>query len=354
MKKIICACWALPLVTFLSCISEERISARQGYFPPNSDSWETTTPASLQWNETALANLKNFLSDTNTKSFMVLVGGRIAVEEYFNGHSQDATWPWNSAGKTLVTAITGIAQDEGILDLNAPVSDYLGEGWTSAPLEKEVLITPKHLLTMTSGLSDAQQLLTPQNLTYMADAGTRWSYHNVFQRLMDVVTQASGQSFGQFFNARLKTKIGMTGAWYNGPVFRVYHSDTRSAARFGLLALNRGKWHNDQIVSASFFEESVTTSQLLNKSYGYLWWLNGQDSYRLPGSQMLFNGSLIPDAPVEMFAAMGLGEQRIYVVPSRNMVVVRMGESASSNGESFAASEYDNELWLRINAVISQ
>lgn len=351
MKKRTSIACALLVLATLSCSSDENSTENQAYFPPASGPWETVTPASLNWNAAALANLKSYLGEKNTQSFLILVDGRIAVEEYFNGHSQNATWPWNSAGKTLVTAAVGIAQDEGLVDVDAPVSDYLGQGWTSAPLPKEAMITPRHLLTMTSGLSDTQHLVTAQNLTYVADAGTRWSYHNVFQRLTDVVAQASGQPFEQYFNAKLKTKIGMTGFWYEGPVFRVFHSDARSMARFGLLALRCGKWQNQQIVSADYFNESVNTSQSLNRSYGYLWWLNGKDSYRLPGAQMQFNGPLIPDAPSDMFAAMGLGDQRIYVVPNRKLVIVRMGEAANPDNASFAVSGFDNELWQKINAL---
>jgi hypothetical protein len=65
------------------------------------------------WNQNAVQPLKDFLTQKNTKSFMILVNGRIAMEEYYNGHSANTTWEWNSAGKTLVATTTGIAQQEG-------------------------------------------------------------------------------------------------------------------------------------------------------------------------------------------------------------------------------------------------
>lgn len=168
------------------------------YFPETTgSSWETQTIASLGWNQSAVQPLKDYLVQNNSKSFMFLVKGRIMMEEYFNNHTTTTTWPWNSAGKTLTTAITGIAQQEELLNINTKVSDYLGNGWTTAPLVKEQLITSKHLLTMTSGLSDANNFVTPTNLSYLSDAGTRWSYHNVFQRLMDVVAKASNQNISQ-------------------------------------------------------------------------------------------------------------------------------------------------------------
>jgi len=187
------------------------------------------------------------------------------MEEYFDGHTASDAWQWNSAGKTLVATTTGIAQQEGLLDIDAQVSDYLGTGWTSEPIGKESLITSRHLLTMTSGINDENDLII--KLTYLANAGTRWSYHNVFQRLMDVVSAASGQEFEPYFNSRLKDKIGMDGFWNFGLIFKIYHSTTRSMARFGSLALNGGKWDGEQVVDAAFFNESITASQDINPDF---------------------------------------------------------------------------------------
>jgi CubicO group peptidase (beta-lactamase class C family) len=323
------------------------------YFPAVSDtSWERIPLANVGWKEAGIQPLKEYLIQKNTKSFMILINGRIVMEEYFNGHTPTSTWAWNSAGKTLVTAITGIAQQENYLQINNKVSDYLGVGWTSEPQVKENLITVKNLLTMTTGINDASELTTVSNLTYLADAGTRWSYSNVFQKLMDVAAAASKQSFEDFFSAKLKNRVGMEGYWRNGIIYRIYHSNTRSMARFGLLALNRGKWKTDRIVNQDFFTESINTSQSINPAYGYLWWLNGKTTYMAPGSQLKFPGPLVPEAPSDMYTAMGADEQRIYVVPSKNMVVIRMGEGADAGAVNLAISGFDNTLWQKINAVI--
>lgn len=324
------------------------------YFPSSTDAnWETTSMSSLGWKQTAVADLKTYLAQKNSKSFMILVNGRIVMEEYFNGHSATASWQWNSAGKTLVSGTTGIAQQEGLLNINNKVSQYLGTGWTSEPLDKENLITSKHLLSMTSGINDNSELVIKSNLTYLADAGSRWSYHNVFQKLMDVVASASKQDFESYFNAKLKSKIGMEGFWNNGLIFKIYHSNTRSMARFGILALNNGKWNNEQILNEAYFKESTSSSQNINPSYGYLWWLNGKSNYMVPGAQTVFQGALVSNAPADMFAAMGAEDQRIYVIPSKNMVVIRMGNASDPANPNFAVSGFDNELWQKINAVIN-
>ena len=323
------------------------------YFPPTTRStWETKSIASLGWNQSAVQPLKDYLAQKNTKSFMILVNGRIVMEEYFNGHTAAATWQWNSAGKTLVATTTGIAQQEGLLSINNKASQYLGTGWTSETLDKENLITSRHLLTMSSGLNDASELVIKSNLTYLADAGTRWSYHNVFQKLMDVVAAASKQDFEVYFNTKLKNKIGMDGFWNYGAIFKIYNSSTRSMARFGLLALNNGKWNDEQIINETYFKESISTSQTINPSYGYLWWLNGKSKYMVPGGQTVYQGALVPNAPADMYAAMGAEDQRIYVIPSKNMVVIRMGDASDPANPNFALSGFDSALWEKINAVI--
>lgn len=348
----------LHLLAFLflflvSCSKkDDNVNPAESMYFPSENGWETKSLSALGWNESAVQPLKDYLVQSHSKSFMILVNGRIVMEEYFNGHNASTTWPWNSAGKTLVSAATGIAQQEGLLDISNKVSQYLGTGWTSETVDKENLITLRHLLTMTSGINDESNLVIKSNLTYVADAGTRWAYGNVFQKLMDVVGAASNQDFEAYFNTRLKNKIGMDGSWNKGLIFTIYHSTTRSMARFGLLALNKGKWNNEQIINENFFNECTNSSQDINPSYGYLWWLNGKPKYMVPGSQTVFQGALVPNAPLDMYAAMGAEDQRIYVIPSKNMVVIRMGDASDPENPNFAVSGFDSALWEKINEVI--
>lgn len=325
------------------------------YFPPlTGNTWETRAPADYGWDETQIQPLLDFLEEKHSRSFMILVNGRIVMEEYFNGHTATTPWYWASAGKTLTATVTGIAQQEGHLNINDKVSDYLGNGWTSAPQAKEDLIKLHHLLTMTSGLNDALgDDVSAANLQYVADAGTRWAYHNVYVKLQDVVAEATGQTWSSYFDSALKTKIGMTGSWLtsgDGDDLSVYWSTTRSMARFGLLALNEGNWNGNPVINGAYFTDMVTTSQNINQSYGYLWWLNGKSSYHMPQTQFEFQGSLVPDGPADMFMALGKNDQKIYVVPSKNMVVIRMGDAADE--VNWALSGFDNDLWVKINAVI--
>lgn len=352
MKKIYLLVFASLLM--LNCSSDADNSTEQMYFPPNdgSNTWETKSITDLGWNQSAVQPLLDYLEEKNTKSFIILVNGRIVMENYFNGHTATSPWYWASAGKTLTSTVTGIAQDEGLLNINNKVSDYLGTGWTSAPLAKENLITCKNLLSMNSGLNDALgDNVEPANLQYVADAGTRWAYHNVYVKLQDVVAEASGQTWTNYFNTKLRDRIGMTGgAWINsGDGLSVYWSTTRSMARFGLLSLNKGKWNGTTIVNENYFNQATTTSQPINQAYGYMWWLNGKSSYHLPTSQFEFNGTLMSNAPSDMYAALGKNDQKIYVIPSKKMVVIRMGDVANPDNPTFALSGFDNELWDKIN-----
>jgi CubicO group peptidase (beta-lactamase class C family) len=323
------------------------------YFPPLTGSvWDTKTIASLGWNQNAVQPLLDFLALKNSKSFIVLVNGNIVMENYFNGHAATTNWYWASAGKTLTSTITGIAQQEGLINLDTKVSQYIGNGWTSEPLLKENLITCKNLLCMNSGLDDALgDNVSAANLQYSADSGTRWAYHNVYVKLQDVIASASGQTWDNYFNAKLKTKIGMDGAWFVSGNNIVYSSTSRSMARFGLLMLNKGTWNGNIVLNENYFNLATNTSQSINQSYGYLWWLNGKSSFHLPGLQTQFNGSLIPAGPNDMFMALGKNDQKIYVIPSKKMVVIRMGDVADPANPTFALSGFDNELWQKINAV---
>ncbi len=358
MKTILYA--FVAAVSFLSCSSSDEnptipipnpTPAETMYFPPlTGNIWETKTISDLNWHAEAVQPLLDYLELKHTKSFMILVNGRIVFENYFNGHTATSPWYWASAGKTLTSSVTGIAQSENLLNINNKVSDYIGTGWTSAPLAKENLITCRHLLTMTSGIDDALgDNVSPANLQYKADAGTRWAYHNVFVKLQDVVAAASGQSWSDYFNVKLRDRIGMTGGWLTSGDNIVYWSTTKSMARFGLLMLNKGKWDTTQIVPEAFFTEATNTSQSINQAYGYLWWLNGKTSYHLPQTQFQFPGSIIPSGPNDMYMALGKNDQKIYVVPSKKMVVIRMGDAADA--ETAALSDFDEVLWQKISAL---
>jgi CubicO group peptidase (beta-lactamase class C family) len=351
MKKI--AFLTSFLFLLIACSKDDEQVVDTLYFPPNGlDVWNTKSVSELNWNQDRLQPLLDYLETKNTKSFIILHNGKIVVEQYFGSHTITSPWYWASAGKTLTTAVLGIAEQEGTIDINNKVSDYLGNGWTNAPLAKENLITCKNLVSMNSGLDDTLgDDVSPANLQYVADAGSRWAYHNVYVKIQDVVAHASGQTWNTYFNTKLKDKLGMSGAWIQNGGLSVYWSNTRSMARFGLMMYANGKWNSTQIINENYLNAATNTSQNINQSYGYLWWLNGKSSYHLPQSQFEFSGSLIPNAPSDMYCALGKDDQKIYIVPSKKLVIIRMGYSADET--NFALSDFDNVLWGKINEFIN-
>lgn len=342
---------------FLAC-KKDKVSDPQPpaslYFPPASGTWETVTPASLAWNNTALANTFNFLEQKNTKAFIILYNGRIVAEKYFGSFTADSLWYWASAGKTLTATLVGIAQKEGLLNLSDAAGKYLGDGWTSLPKAQEQQITIRHLITMTSGLDDGvpdDHCTLPSCLQYKAAPGTRWAYHNAPYTLLEkVVETASGKSYNTYFREKIRDKIGMNGLWIKSGWNNVYYSNARSMARFGLLMQAGAQWNGTPVLSnEAYLNDMVNTSQNLNLSYGFLWWLNGKASHMLPTVQFVFNGSMVPNAPADMYAALGKNDQKIYVVPSKKLVIIRMGEAAGN--VQLAVSSFDNELWGYLKQV---
>jgi CubicO group peptidase (beta-lactamase class C family) len=331
------------------------------YFPPTgSNTWETAAPESLGWKTANLPALKSYLEAGDTRAFILLKNGRIVVEWYFGtqptggAFNANSIWYWASAGKTLTATLVGIARQKGYLTLGQKTSDLLGEKWTSLSFLQESQITIHSQLTMISGLDDgvADPYCTlPSCLVYKAPAGTRWAYHNAPYTLLDqVIAKATAQNFSTFFNANLRDRIGMDGAWIKQDYNNVYYSTPRSMARFGLLALNKFVWNGTPIVNdEAYCTAMVNTSQDLNKSYGFLWWLNGKGSFMAPGSQIVFPLNLCPNAPADMFAAMGKNGQIINVVPSQGLVLIRMGDNPDN---APVPVTFQNEMWARLKDVL--
>lgn len=344
MKK-----WLTILLLTASLI---RSASQSLYFPPVSgNTWETLSPESLNWCQWKIDSLYAYLEANNTKAFIVLKGGKIVLEKYFGTHTQSTAWQWASAGKTITSFMIGIAQQERKLSIQDPTSKYLGKGWTDCTPAQEDKITIRHQLTMTSGLDDGSSdpyCTIDTCLKYKADAGTRWAYHNGPYTLLDqVIESATGMTLNTYTTQKLKIPTGMTGAFFQVGFNNVYFSTARSMARFGLLILNQGKWGETAVMTdTAYFRQMVNTSQSINLSYGYLWWLNGKQSYMLPGPQTVFNGFFNANGPADVIVAMGRDGQFLNVVPSQQLVMLRMGNAPSNLP---VPAFMNNEIWKYLN-----
>ncbi|WP_194976448.1 serine hydrolase domain-containing protein [Aquiflexum lacus] len=352
------------LVIFFSCSEKhEPISGiPEIYFPPVSgNTWESISPSSLGWNISEIGNLKTLLEDNGTRAFILLKDGKIVMEEYFGtrlsgsqAFDQNSIWYWASAGKTLTATLIGIAQEEGKLNIQQPSSDYLGKGWTSLTASQEHEISVWHQLTMTTGLDDGAGNLddfSSENLRFLAEPGTRWAYHNAPYTLLDKVIEGStGSTFPQFFKDKLASKIGMTGSWQRVNFNNVFFSDARSMARFGLLILANGDWDGVSVIKdKSYLAQMLSKSQNLNQGYGYLWWLNDSDTFMIPQVTVQLPGSYAPNAPADMVCGLGRDGQYVCIIPSQNLVLVRMG---SNPDQALVPFMFLNDMWQILRNII--
>jgi CubicO group peptidase (beta-lactamase class C family) len=110
-----------------------------------------------------------------------------------------------------------------------------------------------------------------------------------------------------------------------------FATSARDLARFGLMTLAKGKWDGKTILAdQNYLKQATTTSQKLNPFYGYLWWVNRNAS----------NKALrLPTAPADMFSANGALNRRCFVVPSRQLVVIRLGDQPAAN------RGFDRQFW---------
>ena len=335
------------------------IIAQKIYFPPTSqlsNVWDTINPKTLGWCENKIQPFYDYLESANSKAIIVLKDGKIVLENYFGTFTRDSFWYWASAGKSVTSMLIGKAQEDGKLSILDPTSKYLGTGWTNCTALQESKITIKHQITMTTGLDDGvadNHCITPNCLIYKADAGARWAYHNAPYTLLEkVIENASGQTINAFTNEKLKSSTGMNGIWTTVDGDNVFFSKARSMARYGILAQNKFNWNGLPILKdTAYINRMTTSSQNLNNSYGYLWWLNGKKDYMVPGLQIVFKGSYAPDAPSDMFAALGKNGQILSISPSKGIVVLRMGNEPGSSIVD-VPTMFCNQIWQYLNEIM--
>lgn len=303
---------------------------------PIDDGWEVSTPAAEGMDATTLdgARAYAFADGKRTQGVVVVRHGKLVAEWYADradASSYAASW---SVGKSVASALVGIALDQGLIaDLDVPIADYV-PSWQGTDHET---ITLRSVMTMSSGLdwleaydiasfndSDVIQMVVAEGSTLaIVEAqpiayppGERFNYSSGDAMLLSAVIEgASGMTAEAYAQEHLFGPLGITGAeWWRdtaGQTLTWCCLDMRSRdfARFGQLFLDGGEHDGAPIVPAAWVADSVTPSPAY-EGYGYMWWLIGETDPRLP-----------PDT----YAAIGHDGQWIYVVPSLDLVVVRNG-----------------------------
>ncbi|HXH21298.1 MAG TPA: serine hydrolase domain-containing protein [Dehalococcoidia bacterium] len=310
------------------------------YFPgAGSAPWERVGPEDLGWDGKALEEALEFAGRANSTGMVVLCRGRIVAERYWGEGSIEAASDCFSVQKSLVSVLIGIAMTEGRLRMDDPVDLYLGKGWSRSP-ETEGRITVRHLVTMTSGLTN--------DLRFAAEPGSIWAYNTpAYQLTKTVLERATGVTHQTFTRDLV---WGRTGAdhsrWEmraNMP-FTGWVASTRDLARFGLMVLAGGTWNGAAILKdKAYLRASLESSQDLNLAYGYLWWLNGRRSH-LTVRGVKRDGALVPEAPADMVQAAGAGDKRIYIVPGQHVVVARHGGPAGQDATDVGTT-FDSGFW---------
>lgn len=313
------------------------------YFPPAAGDWEVTTAAAAGWDAPALDRALAFAGSRASTGVVILHRGRLLAERYWHGADAGRGRDVASVQKSVLSLLAGVVARDGRLGLDDRVSRWLGRGWSAADPLREARVTVRHLLTMTSGLDD--------QLAVVAPPGTRWYYNTVaYGRLAGVLEAAAGEPVPQLARRLLFAPVGIgSDDWVprprpdgTAPLGLVL--TPRDLARFGLLTLAGGRWDRRPVVDRRHVAAATSTSQPLNLSYGLLWWLNGRASHLVPGSDpQVVEGPLVPNAPADLVAALGKDDQKVYVVPSLDLVVVRQGRRAGP--PRLAPSGFDNQWW---------
>jgi len=304
---------------------------------PMGDLMADSIPAGINMTQINLAIEKAF-ADTvpykGTFAVMVVYKGQPIVEKYKQGLSAENKFLSWSMAKSFTNALTGIMVKIGKIDIHAPADIEI---WQN---DERRNITIHNLMQMSSGLewnenygnsSDVNNMLHKvgdmARFTYekpLADTiGTNWVYSSGTTNIVSYLIRTAFNNDAEYFafpRTALFNKIGMRSA-----VFEVDASGTfagssylyatmRDYARFGLLYLNNGNWLGEQILPENWVEYTTTAAADSEGQYGAFFWLNkSQTDY--------------PDVPSDMFCCRGHDGQYIYIIPSKELVVIRTGFS---------------------------
>ena len=254
--------------------------------------------------------------------------GRLVAERYFRGAAGRRPHNLKSASKSVLSALAGLAVEEGVLNLDQPIADLLPE---TADLDdpRKQAITVRHLLTMTSGLESTSfgnygSWVASRNWVRAAlarpleaEPGTRFSYSTGGTHLLSAtLARVAGTSTHDFAREHLFGPLGIRhSAWARDRQgIHVGGNNLsllpRDMLKFGQLYLNRGRWSGRQILPWQWVDESTRPGLAgprgrgrIYGGYGYLWWLR-------------------PPTERGAYIASGYGGQYIYVAPAEDLVVV--------------------------------
>lgn len=276
-----------------------------------------------------------------TRAIIVLYHGQIIAERYAPGFSADTPLPGWSMTKSIINALVGILVMQGKLSIDQPVriAEWSGAG------DPRKAITLDQLLRMSSGLtfdersgpvvSDANQMLLKSRDTaayalakpLRHKPGSYWHYSsgttNIISRIIRESMGGSVADYQSFPRKALFDKIGMDSALMEVDVAGTFvgssfmYATARDWARFGQLYLQDGLWHGERILPSGWVSYSTTPTPTAPQGrYGAHFWTNGRHGTEEGPLKTL---------PADTFYASGYEGQFIIIIPSCDLVVVRLG-----------------------------
>ncbi len=297
----------------------------------------------------------NYSVDSRGVSVLVMKGDRIVFEDYENGATADTPWMLASGTKSFTGVMLAAAiEDKLISGFDEKVADTITE-WKGEP--RKSTITLRQLLSLTSGIDAGQIGMVPgyaDAINYSAkyEPGTHFEYgpaaFQIFGELMIRKLKPRNESVMDYLKHRILDPIGLKVAFWrmeNGQPLLPQGANltAREWVKFGLFLKNGGKWNGKQIVRKKLLDELVIGSRA-NPAYGISFWLNhpGKNplgmntSWRNAVEEISENG--VADNLDDLYMAAGAANQRLYIIPSLDMVIVRQGRLA----------RYDDREFLRL------
>jgi CubicO group peptidase (beta-lactamase class C family) len=291
----------------------------------------------------ALQTAVDFAEQQNSVALLVMHRDRLVLERYWQGHTAAAPVNSMSMAKTLLALLIGVAIDEGhIGSIQDPVGTYLPE-WADDPRGD---ITLADLLYMQSGLrndsrtdtvesdlvklyggSDAPRLVL--SIPLEGVPGETFDYSNFNSQILSLVLErATGEAFGDYLSTRLWQPLGAgDGAlWLDRPgghakPFCCFFANAHDWVRLGQMLLHGGRVEDRQIISTEWLDQMRQESPL-EPTFGLHIWLKARTT-EYPQVNRASSAAFVAD---DLFYLDGRHHQRVYVVPSEELVIVRLGE----------------------------
>ncbi|KIG13296.1 Beta-lactamase class C [Enhygromyxa salina] len=295
-----------------------------------------------------VAQLATVAEQTNSSCVVVIHDGVLVSEWYASGYDASTPVPdIMSATKSVINAIVGVAEGQGLLDIADPASDYI-QAWQAT---ESAGVTILELMSQTSGrewdfftdlfIVSGVEDETAYALSFGQDhePGDHWEYSNHGTQSLEAVLEvAVGQDVEEFAQTELFEKIGMDVSMArdnagNPQMYRGLSASCRDMAKFGYLYLRNGHWRGQQLVPNAFVQESLEASSSLNDAYGYLWWRNYDGHSVMPSTpaRTEFEGKMLPSGSEDGFMAFGAYGQLVFVDPEDEYVVVRLSDVYDPN-----------------------